>query len=44
MDGDPDNPRMASRKGNDSSLLTADNPTDVERLTGRRLDPPRPPC
>ncbi|WP_406197385.1 hypothetical protein OG920_21470 [Streptomyces europaeiscabiei] len=39
MDGDPDNPRMASRKGNDSSLLTADNPTDVERLIGRRLDP-----
>lgn len=39
MDGDLDTPRMASRKGNDSSLLTADNPTDVERLIGRRPDP-----
>ncbi|MGW0839344.1 hypothetical protein ACWD26_04115 [Streptomyces sp. NPDC002787] len=38
MDGDADNPRMASREGNDGSLLTADTPTDVERLIGSRLD------
>lgn len=39
LDGDPDDPRMASRKGSDGSLLTAADTTDVERLIGRRLDP-----
>ncbi|MER5211194.1 hypothetical protein ABT063_11535 [Streptomyces sp. NPDC002838] len=35
---DPDNPRMASREGDDGSLLAAATPGDVERLIGRRLD------
>ncbi|MFF9778335.1 hypothetical protein ACF1HJ_32335 [Streptomyces sp. NPDC013978] len=38
MDDDPGNPRMASRKGDDGTLLAADTPADVERLIGRRLD------
>ncbi|MEV5437128.1 hypothetical protein AB0K80_14035 [Streptomyces sp. NPDC052682] len=39
MAGDPDDPRMAGREGYDGSLLAADTVRDVERLTGRRLDP-----
>ncbi|EPJ39893.1 hypothetical protein STAFG_3057 [Streptomyces afghaniensis 772] len=39
MAGDPDNPLMAGREGQYGSLLAANQPRDVERLTGRRLDP-----
>ncbi|MEU1849093.1 hypothetical protein ABZ499_07300 [Streptomyces sp. NPDC019990] len=39
MAGEQDNPLMAGREGQDGSLLAADTPRDVERLTGRRLDP-----
>jgi hypothetical protein len=39
MAGDPDNPLMAGREGQYGSLLAANHPRDVERLTGRRLDP-----
>ncbi|GAB2732352.1 hypothetical protein [Streptomyces bullii] len=38
MTDDLDNPRMASREGDDGSLLAADTPQDVERLIGHRLD------
>lgn len=38
MDEDADKPRMASREGDDGSLLAADTPEQIENLLGLRLD------